>query len=131
VFQASISTYDPPTSTIPAGFSCSRARTATTSRITLAGELDLATVAELDRELRRAEQDATMIVLDLRALEFMDLSAAQLVLTADRRIRRAGGRLVIVRGAEVAWFLTLVCVDHLLEFAAEPVESGEYPIFPQ
>lgn len=91
------------------------------SRVALAGELDIATVPQLDDSLRSAPADAPEVVLDLRELEFMDCSAAQLLLVADRRIRRAGGRLLIVRGpAEVEWLLELIGVDRQLEFVDEP-----------
>jgi anti-sigma B factor antagonist len=68
------------------------------SIVAVTGELDIATVPRLDRALRRAEVDAALVVLDLRELEFPDSSGAHLLLAADRRIRRAGGRLVVVRG---------------------------------
>jgi ABC-type transporter Mla MlaB component len=66
------------------------------------GELDLAGVPAFDYELRRAEAHATLVVVDLRELEFIDTSGACLLLEADRRVRGAGGRLLVVRGrAEV------------------------------
>ncbi len=74
------------------------------------------TVPQLDQALRRAEAGAVLIVLDLRAREFMDSTGAHLILAADRRIRRAGGRLVIVRGpAELDWFFALIGLDRELE----------------
>jgi len=85
------------------------------------GELDFATVARLDQALRRAETDAALVVLDLRALELIDSAGVHLVLAADRRIRQAGGRLVVVRGGEqVEWFFALIGIDAELEFVDWP-----------
>jgi len=85
------------------------------------GELDIATVPELDRFLRATEVEAGSVVLDLRELELMDANAAQLIVEADRRIARAGGRLIVVRGsAMVDWFLQLIGVDRLLELVDRP-----------
>jgi len=93
-------------------------------RVTVTGDLDIAVVPQLDAALRRAEVGSTSVVLDLRGLEFMDLSAAHLLLAADRRLRRAGGRLVVVRGtAEIESHLALVGLDHQLELVDPPPEQ--------
>jgi len=85
--------------------------------IAVDGELDIASVPGLDARLRAAERDAPLVVLDLQSLEFVDSTGAALILSADRRIRRAGGRLVLMRGTvEVQWLLALLGVDRELEF---------------
>lgn len=69
-------------------------------------------------------------------LEFTDSHGAHLILAADRRIRRAGGRLVVVRGgAEVEWLFALIGLDRELELvdqppapARAPVEFGDVPV---
>jgi anti-anti-sigma factor len=58
----------------------------------------LAAVPDLDTQLRAAERDTPLVVLDLRALEFVDSSGAALMLATDRRVSHAGGRFVVVRG---------------------------------
>ncbi|MDP9346795.1 MAG: STAS domain-containing protein [Actinomycetota bacterium] len=84
--------------------------------VVVRGELDIAAVPQLDIALRRAQAVADAVVLDLRELQFIDSSGAQLILAADRRIRWSGGRLIVVRGpAEIDWFLALVGMDELLE----------------
>lgn len=89
------------------------------SRVVVSGELDIEAVPELDRALRHA--DAPLVVLDLRELEFIDSSGAHLLLAADRRIRRAGRRLVVVRGGvEVEWFFALIGLDRALELVDRP-----------
>jgi anti-anti-sigma factor len=87
----------------------------------LTGELDLVTVPQLNESVRRAEIDAELIVVDLRGLEFIDSSGAQLLLAAQRRVGRAGGRLVIVRGLhEVDWYLALVGFDREFALVDQP-----------
>jgi anti-anti-sigma factor len=90
----------------------------TAPTVTVGGELDIVRVPELDRQLRAAARDASLVVLDLRPLEFLDSSGAALILTTARRIRKAGGRLVVMRGSvDVQWLLALMRVDRELEFA--------------
>ena len=92
----------------------SSAKASTT--ISVCGELDIATVPRLDRQLRAAEHTAPVVVLDLRSLELFDSSGAALILSTDRRMRRAGGRLLVMRGSvEVQWLLAqdrLNCFMH-------------------
>jgi anti-sigma B factor antagonist len=66
--------------------------------IHIAGELDLATVSRLEQTLCRAELQARLVVLDLRELAFMDSSGVHAIVSASRRARQAGGRLVLLRG---------------------------------
>src|ERR1019366_1707721 len=70
-------------------FSCRRFDTAGTVRVAVAGELDMATVPELDLTLRHAQADARVVALDLRELEFIDSSGVHLLLAAGRRAREA------------------------------------------
>jgi anti-sigma B factor antagonist len=87
--------------------------------VAVAGELDITTVPELDRQLRAAARRAPLVVLDLSVLDFVDSSGAALMLSADRRIRRAGGRFVVVPGSlEVRWLLALMGVERELELVA-------------
>jgi anti-sigma B factor antagonist len=85
--------------------------------VKVGGELDIAAVPALDARLRAAERDASLVVLDLQSLEFVDSSGASLILAANRRIRQAGGRLAVMRGpVDVQWLLALLGVDRELEF---------------
>ncbi len=43
--------------------------------VDVAGELDIATVPQLDRMLRESQVEARLVVLDLRELEFMTAAA--------------------------------------------------------
>jgi anti-anti-sigma factor len=110
-------------------FTCLRSGTGRVARVTLAGELDIAAVSQLDEALHRAQADAPLVVLDLRALEFIDASAATLILAADRRIRRAGGRLVVVRGgATIHALFALIGLDQKLEFIHRPFAAITEPV---
>ena len=105
-------------------FACSVSVSERAARVTVTGELDIATVPQLDAALRLAEAGSASVVLDLRGLEFMDSSAAHLLLAADRRLSQAGGRLVVVRGtAEIGWYLALVGLDRQLELVDPPPEQ--------
>ena len=102
----------------PFTYRCSRAESTTT--IAVCGELDIASVPVLDTQLRAAARDAALVVLDLHSLEFVDSSGAALLLSTSRRMRQAGGRLLVVRGpVEVQWLLELLGVDRELEFVGE------------
>ena len=66
--------------------------------IRVTGELDLARIGVVDREMKRAEQsDAYRIVLDLDELEFLDASGVRLLLNLNARSRADGQRFRIRR----------------------------------
>jgi anti-sigma B factor antagonist len=74
----------------------------------VAAELDIATAPILARTLRSAELRARLVVLDLRELTFVDSSGVRVIVYASLRARRAGRRLVLVRGpAQVQRLLAL------------------------
>ncbi len=64
-----------------------------------AGDLDLATVDRLDREIRELRAVGfDHVVLDLRQLEFLDSSGLRLLLSLRNTAKRAGHRLELVPG---------------------------------
>jgi anti-sigma B factor antagonist len=68
-------------------------------RVTLSGELDLASVPKLEAELSDIESSAPGVVLiDLGGLEFMDSSGLRALVMANDRAGTAGRRLAIVPG---------------------------------
>jgi anti-anti-sigma factor len=90
-------------------------------RIVFSGELDLATVLSAEEQLRGAEADGRLIVLDLRELAFMDLICLHMIEAAARRIRKGGGRLAIVRGPRpVHRVFELTKMDEQLEIVNHP-----------
>ena len=66
--------------------------------VQVAGELDVATAAQLERTLRHAEQQARLVVVDLRELTFMDCVGVHRLVDASARARERGDRLVLLRG---------------------------------
>jgi anti-sigma B factor antagonist len=92
----------------------------------VAGELDAATVPQLDRVLREPQVQARLVVLDLRELEFMDSCGAHALVDHAVRARKAGRRLVLLRGrAIVDRMLTLTGCSGGLEIGdMDHVESA-------
>lgn len=69
---------------------------ARTHVIALSGELDVATVSQLDDALREAIAGGhTALVVDLVELTFLDSTGLMVLLNGFRRIRRKDGRLVL------------------------------------
>src|SRR4051812_6331075 len=99
----------------PVPFRCDVAREGEVVRITLAGELDLATAAKVEPLLR--EDGAERCVLDLRELTFMDSSGLRLILAAHAAARRDGSTLQIVPGPPAVQRVFQICgVEHELRF---------------
>ena len=68
-------------------------------RLSLTGELDLASAPRVEEELERVERDGPpRLVLDLRGLTFMDSTGLRLIAGADARPRADDRRLTIVQG---------------------------------
>jgi anti-anti-sigma factor len=104
---------------VPSAFSCLRTDAGPEeARLTLLGELDLSTAAELDRALRGAQATVKRLTLDLRRLEFMDCRGMRVVEAAAVRARESGGLLVIVGGPpQVHRLFTLTGTRPRLELA--------------
>ena len=70
-----------------------------TQRVAPAGELDIATAGQLERELAAAaEGDAATILLDLSGLTFIDSTGLRIVLDCNERCGGSDGRLQIIAG---------------------------------
>ena len=74
-----------------------------------AGELTAATLPQLDRTLGEPQVQARLVVLDLRELEYMDSSGAHALLSHAVCARKAGRRLMLLRGPAI--------VDRMLALA--------------
>ena len=92
--------------------------------VALSGEIDLAAVDAVDKDLRSAvAQEPQLLIVDLRGVEFMDSSGLRLVLRLDQDQRDRGARLVVVRGGRrVARVLELTGADRQLETVDDPAE---------
>lgn len=85
-------------------------RVGDTHVIELAGELDLTTADDVDREIRRVEfTSAHVIAIDLHDLSFIDSTGIRVMLQAQRRSDNLGGRLAIVKAAEPVQRLFDIC----------------------
>jgi anti-anti-sigma factor len=95
--------------------------------ISLSGELDLSVMDPLEQVLAAAEaKQPSVLVIDLRDLQFMDSSGIRLVVEADLRAREADRRLILVRGSDpVHRVFTIALLDKRLEFVDAP--PPEFP----
>ena len=90
-------------------------------RVTLAGELDLGSAYAFDRRLLDIEsRQPQMIVVDLRGVSMLDSAGLGRLVSAHRRARRGGWRLVFVRGSRVVGrVLQSTRLDEHLELTRE------------
>jgi anti-sigma B factor antagonist len=87
------------------------------------GDLDLATVGELERALGEAADSHELVVLDLRGVPFMDSSGLHTMIAADLRMRELGGRLVVAPGGEqIRRLLGLTGADGQLNLVDDPAD---------
>ena len=82
--------------------------TATTVRAP-SDELDIAAVPELRTRLAAAHRSGGHVVLDLRAVTFMDSSALAVVLAANRRLEATGGALRLTHVAPDVCRVLRIC----------------------
>ena len=84
------------------------------------GELDLFTVEEVEAALRERRPACDRVVLDLRAVTFLDTSGMRLVVEAVHELDRAGVGFAVVRGGpEVQRLFALARLDDHLPFFDE------------
>jgi anti-sigma B factor antagonist len=81
-------------------------------RVSLAGELDVASAGKLDEAIRQAEEsDARAIVVDLTDLGFTDSTGLSVLLGAHSRNREEGRRLTFVASQHDAVTRLLAITD--------------------
>lgn len=89
------------------------------------GELDVASAPQLQRALYEGLASARLVVVDLRALTFIDSTGLHTLLAADAQARLSECRLVLIRGCSpVERLLELSGLTHLLEICDLDTESG-------
>jgi anti-anti-sigma factor len=66
--------------------------------IKAAGELNFSASLQLGQTLREAQLSASLLVLDLRELTFIEASGVAVILDAARQAQLVGRRLMLVRG---------------------------------
>jgi anti-anti-sigma factor len=93
----------------------------------VAGELDLAAAPRLMEALRDLEQEARLIVLDLRELSFLDAAGVHAIVDASIGARRDGRRLLLVGApAGVQRVFALTGTSHKVEIGEWA--PGELPV---
>ena len=92
------------------------------AHIQLQGELDMYSAGRLEQELEGLGRDCCeLVLLDLRALDYVDSTGLATILGAARRAQDAGRRFVVVRGsASVQWRFRTTGIDRLLEMVDDP-----------
>jgi anti-sigma B factor antagonist len=89
-----------------------------TAVVALAGELDMAGAATLEREIGLLQ--AGTIVVDLRGLQFMDSSGLRAIVTSAQRAQDAGRRFALVPGAaHVMRVFDITRMRERMEFVAD------------
>ena len=118
---------EPIRSTMPAAcdrlpeFSVSCRRIAGATRVVLSGELERASAPVADHALRQAQRDARDVLLDIRALTFIDVRGLNIILAADTRARQDGGRMVVLHGSRcVSLIFELTGAERTLETTTDP-----------
>lgn len=69
-----------------------------TVRVIAAGELDLPSVPVLEAALSAVEEHATVVILDLSRVSFMDSMGLQLIVRVEQRLSERHRTLKLVRG---------------------------------
>jgi anti-sigma B factor antagonist len=93
-----------------------------TAHVTVSGELDLLSAPELERALERiAAGGAERVVLDLRALAFLDSTGMALIIRFRRRAATDGSVFQVVRGPRgVHRVFTITGVEDQFVFVDSP-----------
>lgn len=73
-------------------------RSGSTRLLRIAGELDMATAGQVQAALDRLDLDAaTLVILDLRELDFLDVAGLKTILRADHCCRSHQARLTVIK----------------------------------
>jgi anti-anti-sigma factor len=107
-------------------FSIEVAEQAGRTVLNLSGELDLATVGELEDALKQRLDAGEDLVVDLRSLEFMDSSGVRALVAGHQEAQSGGGSLTIVRappGTEVDRVIDVSGIATALGMVDEPPQG--------
>ena len=94
--------------------------------LNLAGELDLATVGELESAISDRLEAGEHLVVDLRSLEFMDSSGVRALVAGHAAAQECDGSLLIVRaprGTEVDRVIDVSGIATALGMVEEPPQE--------
>ena len=106
---------------IVSGFSCHIALDQGAARVGVEGELDMANEAQFAAVLDRCQAASALVIVDLRGLEFLSCGGLRALVSAARRARATGGRLVVVHGpGAVQRLFEIVDVTFEIELVDRP-----------
>jgi anti-anti-sigma factor len=93
----------------------------------ISGELDLASSPALEQELERATSSApSLVVIDLRELNFMDSTGLSVLIRAHQQAQESGHRLAIVNGSrQIRRLLSLTGVADRLTIVDRPEDLAQ------
>lgn len=97
------------------------------TQVIVTGELDLATAPELERKLARSRG---RIVVDLRAVDFMDSTGIRVLLSHKARLEQNGGHLRLLIGSDPIRKLFDMCgVTELFDIdeSLHPLAASVFP----
>ena len=97
-----------------------------TVHVTLQGSLDLARAYEFDEAIRRIERDAPgRVLVDLRALDFLDTTGLSRLVALRRRCRRTGAGSCSCAGSQaVQRLFAVTAMNEHFEVVGDPEESA-------
>jgi len=106
----------------PSQFVVSAERFGPDALVTVQGELDIATLPELERAVTRMRaQGLERLVIDLRRVAFLDSMSIELLLRLNGELTGTGADLVVVRGPQaVDRIFDLMELDRVLTLVDEP-----------
>jgi anti-sigma B factor antagonist len=92
--------------------------------VELSGELDISSASGVESRLVEVEQrEPSLLVLDLRRVNFIDSTGLSMIINADGRAKKAGRRLTIVSGDGVPRrILRTVGLEERLDVVSDPPE---------
>ena len=106
----------------PSDFDVKTQRIGSTALIDVRGELDIATLPELEQAVTRMRaQGLERMVVDLRGLSFMDSMSIELLLRVHGELAATGAELVVVRGPRaVDRIFQVMKLERVLALVDEP-----------
>ena len=92
------------------------------ARISVEGELDIATLPEFERCVTRMRsQGLERLVIDLRQLSFLDSMSIEMLLRVHGELTATGAELVVVRGPRaVDRIFQVMKLERVLDLVDEP-----------
>lgn len=93
-------------------------------RVEISGEIDLSVIEDLEARLAPAlERAPNPLVMDLRAVEFLDSSGLRLLIALNEQTAADGRRFALVAvGDPVTRVLELAGIDDRLEILSDPAD---------